>query len=468
MAKPRYRLRADGSVTALSDGFANVIANIGTSRDKAAGSTYLMTRRSDAEMVAAYRTAWLPRKIVDIPAQDATRRWRAWNADKAQISAIEAEEARLGVQRIVRDALISARLLGGAAIYIGTGERNVAAPLNADRIGRGGLRHLTIIPRTRLKAGEAESDPESPEFGKPAFYEIAKRNGWSVRIHPSRLAVFHGASVPAGAEEFIGLEGWGDSALQSVFDAIRGADGAAANAVSLIFEANVDVLHIPRLMEMLAEPGGDASVARYLTLLAITKGNNGMMVLDGGDTSQPDGKAGGTQYERKGASLAGVAEIWDRAIQAVAGAADIPATRLFGMSPAGMNATGESDLQNYAQRVATIQAMEIAPAMHMLDECLIRSAIGTRPPEIFYDWRSIWETTAKERAEVGTATAGIIASLATSQLFPVETLQQAAANAMIETGALPGLEGAVEEFGLDLAEPDDDDDAPPPQEAEEV
>ena len=29
---------------------------------------------------------------------------------------------------------------------------------------------------------------------------------------------------------------------------------------------------------------------------------------------------------------------------------------------------------------------------------------------------------------------------------------------MIETGALPGLEGAVDEFGLDLDEPDEDDD----------
>lgn len=455
MAKPRYRLRADGSVVHLGDGFANMVANIGTARDKSAASTYLMSRRSDVELVAAYRTAWLPRKIVDIPAQDATRRWRSWNADKAQISAIEAEEARLGAQRIVRDALISARLLGGAAIYLGTGDTNVARPLDLGRIGIGGLRHLTIIARNKLRAGDIETDPESAEFNKPAWYEIAKQNGASVRIHPSRLAVLHGASVPVGAEDHVGSEGWGDSALQSVFDAIRGADGAAASAISLVFEANVDVLHIPRLMEMLREPGGDQSVARYLTMLAVTKGNNGMLVLDGGDTAETADKSGGTKYERKGATFAGVADVWDRAIQAAAGAADIPVTRLYGMSPAGMDATGESDMQNYAQRVATIQAMDITPALHMLDECLIRSALGARPKEIYYDWRSIWESTAKERAEVGVATASIVSSLATSQLFPVVTLQQAAANAMIETGALPGLEGAVDEFGLELEEPDD-------------
>lgn len=61
-------------------------------------------------------------------------------------------------------------------------------------------------------------------------------------------------------------------------------------------------------------------------------------------------------------------------------------------------------------------------------------------------------------ANAGKVTAEIVASLAGSNLFPVETLQQAAANAMIETGALPGLESAVDEFGLDLEEPDEDDD----------
>ena len=114
-------------------------------------------------------------------------------------------------------------------------------------------------------------------------------------------------------------------------------------------------------------------------------------------------------------------------------------------------------MQNYAQRVAAMQTMEIGPALAVLDECLIRSALGSRPAEIYYDWRAIWETTTKERADIGKATAEIVGLLAGTSLFPIPTLQQAAANAMIETGALPGLEGAVDEFGLDLEEPDDAD-----------
>ena len=456
MQKPHYRRTADGRTVFLGDGLQNALANIRTPRDKASGSVYHFVRHSDAELIAAYRSAWLPRKIVDIPAQDATRRWRSWNADKAQISALEAEESRLRLQHTVKECLISARLMGGAAIYIGTGERDVSKPLSVDRIGAGGVHHLTVIPRTILTAGDIDADPESPWFGKPAFYKLGKGTGQQVEIHPSRLAIMHGASIPAGADAF-GADGWGDSVLQSAIDAIKQADGVSASAASLMFEANVDVLHLPELMKMLGEPGGEASVTRYLSILATNKGINGMLVLDGGATI--DGKANGrTDYERKGASFAGIGDVWDRFMQAVSGAADIPATRLFGQAPTGMNSTGESDLQNYAQRVAAMQSMEIGPALALLDECLIRSALGSRPPEIYYDWRSIWETTAKERAEVGKATAEIVGALAGTNLFPIPTLQQAAANAMIETGAMPGLEGAVDEFGLDLEEPDDADD----------
>ena len=57
----------------LSDGLMNLVANLGTDRDKAAGSFYAPAIIADDQLINAYRTAWLPRKIVDIPANDAVR-----------------------------------------------------------------------------------------------------------------------------------------------------------------------------------------------------------------------------------------------------------------------------------------------------------------------------------------------------------------------------------------------------------
>ena len=49
-----------------------------------------------------------------------------------------------------------------------------------------------------------------------------------------------------------------------------------------------------------------------------------------------------TQY-----TFTGLPDVYDRVMMDVAGAAKTPVTKLFGRSPAGMNATGESDMNNY-------------------------------------------------------------------------------------------------------------------------
>ena len=447
MSKPKYRRTADGATMLMHDGFQNVVANLGTSRDKAFAGGYYSRVYSSAEMLNAYRSSWLPRKIVDIPAMDATRRWRAWQADKEQITALEAEEKRLGIVGKMRDALIAARLYGGAVVYISNGETDVEQPLIPARIKQGGIRHLTVIGRDYISPGQASTNPESPQFGKPDWYEV---NG--KRIHPSRLVSLTGAKLPAGSPM---IEPWGDSVLVSMFDAIKQADSTAANIASMTYEAIVDVLRIPNLMEMLREQGGDAKLTRYLMTLATAKGNNGMLVLDGGGSVPgSDKRDGGTEYDRKQMSFGGLGDIWDRAMQNVAGAADIPMTRLFGMAPGGLNATGDGDAQNYAAKIAAMQAIELSPEMAILDECLIRSALGARPPEIYSVWRPIYEPSDMERAALGKVTAEIIAALGTTGLFLEEVLAEAGANAMIETGSLPGLEAAVDEYGLDKVEVD--------------
>ncbi|MGY3330111.1 phage-related protein (TIGR01555 family) [Mesorhizobium sp. USDA 4775] len=124
-------------IALVRDSLTNLVSRMGTGRDKAASSFYAFTSLSDAELLAAYRTAWLPRKIVDIPAFDAVRAWRDWQAEGDSIEPIEAEEKRLNVRGKVFEAKVKARLWGGAAIHIGTGDADLAAPLEIERSFRG-------------------------------------------------------------------------------------------------------------------------------------------------------------------------------------------------------------------------------------------------------------------------------------------------------------------------------------------
>lgn len=427
----------------VGDSLTNLVSRMGTGRDKAALSVYTTPLLTDQEILDAYRGSWLPRKIVDIPAFDSVRAWRDWQAEQDRIEAIEAEEKRLNVQGKVLEARTKARLWGGAAIHIGTGDEDLWKPLDVERIRAGGIKHLTVLTRRQLKAGELDRDPASEWFGKPKIYALTAGDRAQLEIHPSRLVVFSGNQQPDVELIGGGDLAWGDSVLLSVMEAIKQADGTAANIASLVFEAKIDIVRVPSFMASLRDEGYRAKLLERFTLAATAKGINGTLILDKEE-----------EYESKSASFATLPDVMDRFLQIVSGAADIPATRLLGQSPAGMNATGESDLRNYYDRLSSEQAIIMAPAMHRMDEALIRSALGARPPEVYYEWAPLWGMSEKEKAEVFKmkADAGrALAGSAAGTLLPVEALSDALVNTFTEDGSLPGLEAAIEEYGT-LAE----------------
>ena len=417
----------------IRDGLVNLVANLGTGRDKAAHTAYGPPVLTAQDAVNAYRSAWLPRKIVDIPAMDACRKWRSWNGEAKEISALEAEEARLGVRGKLLETFIKARLFGGAALYIGTGDSDPSKPLNPERVQKGGLRHINVLTRRVLSAGELDRDPESPRYGLPSFYTLSAGTQL-VDIHPSRLVILRGAEIP-DAELAPHMSGWGDSVLTAIYDEIRRADSTSAYIASLVFEAKIDVIRIPGFMSMMADPASEQQVLDRLRLAAMAKGINGTLVLDKEE-----------EFDQKKQEFGSLRDILLAFMQLVSGAADIPVTRLLGQSPGGLNASGESDIRNYYDRIQSIQELELQPALEVLDNCLIRSALGTRPPEVFYTWRSLWQTTDKERADIGKTTAESIKLINETRLIPEEVLSKVAVNKLTESGVAPGLESEMADW----------------------
>ncbi len=431
-----------GKLAQFKDGLVNLVANLGTPRDKAASSFYGVPHLSDVDADNAYRGTWLARKVIDIPALDSCRKWRGWSAEQDQITDIEAEEKRLGLQQKVLDAMIRARLTGGAALYIGTGHADPMKPLNPESLSKGGIRHLNVLSKRVLTAGELDRDPESPGYGRPAFYNLSSGTTGQLQIHPSRLVILQGAVKPD--PELAAGDGWGDSVLLAISKAIKDADATAGNIASLVFEAKVDIVKIPDFMERLADPEFEAQMLQRLQLAMMAKGINGTLIMDAAE-----------EYEQKTAQFGGLTDVLMAFMQMASGASDIPMTRLLGQSPGGLNASGESDLRNYYDRISSNQELVLQPALQVLDECLIRSALGTRPPEVFYNWRSLWQTTDKERADIGKTTAETIKTVAETRLIPDPVMVQVAANMLTEAGVAPGLEAEMLKYGESAPEDDD-------------
>lgn len=419
-----------------TDSLRAVVAGLGDpARDKRAGAYYGCQHITDEQLLNAFRSAWLAKKIVTIPAMDATRKGRNWQATADQIEAIEAEEKRLGLWGKLYDAQVKARLWGGAAILIGTGESDPSQPLEPESVGKGGIKYLTVLSRREIVAGQIDQDALSETYGKPRDYQVTGTISMAT-IHPSRLAVFIGAPhadplLAQGANM-----GWGDSVLESVYEAMRNADGTAANIASLVFEANVDVFGMPNLSQNLSDPTYRENLLTRFSLSATAKGINRAIIRDAEET-----------YDRKQITFASLPETMQIFLQMVSGAADIPVTRLLGQSPAGMSATGESDMKNYHDRIQSMQSIEITPAIWRLDECLIRSALGSRPPEIFYSWSPLEQMSEKELAEIGKSNADTAAVLVNTGLFTPEELRTVVTTQLVESSFYPGLDQAVADTG---------------------
>lgn len=424
-----------GKIINVLDGLKNVVANLGTARDKAAHTQYVDSAYDPHELLTTYAVSWVARAGVDYPAEDAVRKWRAWRADAAQISKIEAVENQLGLQSKLQECLVSARLLGGAAIYINTAAADKSKPLGDNEQ----IKSLVVMTRNTLQAQPIVKDIDSEYYGLPEYYAINSGERHArVVIHASRLVVLHGAHSVNDPSYNLNDQAWGDSVLKAARDALNQRNSTMANVASLIFEAKVDVFKFAGFADMLAA-GKDSAIISRAHLQAAMKGINGAVVIDGND-----------DYDHKTASFGSLPDLIAKFQEEVAGAFRIPVTRLFGRSAAGLSGQGDGDERVYYDRVSHEQSTCITPAMARLDRLIVRQALGSNPPEVYYEWRPLRQSTELERADIFTKVANAARAIAGSsagEIIPLDALSDSLVNELTELGVLPGLEKAIEGYG---------------------
>lgn len=421
----------DGLTRAQYDSLENLVMGLGTSKDKLFGTKHVFNELSKQQLEAAYRSDWIARKVVNIPAADATREWRTWQSDNKDIEALEALEKELRLQQKVRLALTRARLYGGAALLIGADAGSMDQPLDTSRVKKGALKFVHVVSRYELNPVEMDWDIESPTYGQPKYW--MRSFGPQERIHPTRVVRFVGNELPDPA---VGM-GWGDSILQTVNDAVLAAGLVAAGGAQIVSELKMDVVKIPDLTASMSNKKYSSLLMDRFALANMTKSLYSVLLLDKEE-----------EWQRISAQMTGLPDTLRMYFLIASGAADIPATRMLGQSPAGLSATGESDLRNYYDNVRSIQTTEQGPAMALLDECLIRSALGTfQPGDIVYDWNPLWQLDEQAEANITAQKATAFKTDVDAGLIPAEVLRDARINQLIEDGVYPGLEQILDAYG---------------------
>lgn len=413
----------------FKDSMRNVITRLGSGVDKGAANRHYYNELSNDELRTVYASSWTAKQIVDIPVEDATKKWRSWGGDEAEAAKIATLERTMGVQSKVVQGFTRARLYGGSALFIGAGSDVFEDPLLIEDVDK--LHFLTPLTRLDLTAEKIETDLTSEFFGQPSMYSVQTGLGQKVRIHPSRLVIFRGFDVLDQSR--FSLSGrdinWGMSVLHPAIEPIRQYDACMASVNSLVSEAKTDVIKIKDLTKNLKNKGYEDNLTKRMQVARDLKGIHGILALDGEE-----------EYESSTYSFSGFGDVIDRMMVATAGASDIPVTRLFGMSPGGLNATGEGDLTNYYDGVSSLQSNYLSPALWVLDQVLAKAATASEDISKFQpEWRPIKKMTEKEISENNERNAKTVKTLTETRLFDEQALAEASTSIMTE-GGFKGLE----------------------------
>ncbi len=455
------------------DGLANLFSRLGTGADRNTRSFYYAHELGQEQLEAAYRSSWLTRKVHDLVPFEMTRAGRSWKADKEQIELLEGYEKRLQLWHKLRQALTVARLHGGAALVLGVRQGMPDQPLRVAALGKETLRYAVVFSRHQLTAPMGiDRDPESDFFGQPLMWEMRAPRGNAVRIHPSRVITFHGAPLPQGALALSELDRfWGDPLLISIKSAIDNAETVQAAIATLLHEMKQDVISIPGLTEKIATEGHEGLLAARIEAAQQMKSMFNTLLIDGGKGGEA--KEGGETWETRQLSFAQYPEMLAGFLGIVAGASDIPVTRLLGQSPGGLQSTGKGEQVDFNRMIAAKQDADLGPGLLRLDEILVRSALGSRPAEIYSDFAPLDELDAATASEIEKREAETVQIYSTSGLIPADALSEAVQNRLLENGRWPGLDAALETAKLEakaLEEGDDDatlDPNAPPEPANE-
>lgn len=392
-----YLTRVRAAIATRFDGWWNAVTGVGGQNGRGMMSFGVLEGEylglQDVE--ALYNFDGIAARIVDaVPEHSLRQGFTVSTGDSDEETAVLAALDDLGAIEMLRRAWTWGRLFGGGAIYLGVDDGNPPEePLDESSLRR--VLWLSDVDRRDLYPVEYDNDPNSPRFGQPVTYQMNRMGGAravTMLVHHTRLIRFEG--VTPTRRRRLQLMGWGDSVLQRAYQELMQARGAFAASGDLVQQASQGVLKMRGLMDMMASDSDDL-VKRRLALMDRSRSVARSILLD----------ADGEDFGRVDAgSLSGVADIMDRMVNLLASVTGIPVTVLMGQAPAGLNATGDSDIRNWYDKLQSEREATLRARANRLVRLLLLSREGPTGGIEPEGWRVVlpplWQSTPAEEADL--------------------------------------------------------------------
>jgi len=387
-----------------ADGLQNALLGMGTGRDKSKYTTAQPIVFLTQEELEALYGEWLPRRIVDIVAEQSTRKgfkvlFGGEGAAAEEVAGIEQAIEDLYILENLMLASKNARLYGGSVIllYINDG-RSADQPV--DRRNIRSIEGMEVLDRWQI--APVINEENLYDYSKATYYQIISgdliNQPQLQLIHKDRILRFDGAWLPYRIRQR--NYGWGMSCLQTVYDSFKHYWTGLNSAATLLTEFDVFVHKLRGLSTMLAA-GKEKDVRDRLVLNDMSRSIYRGYAID----------AEKEEIEFISRNFGGIGEVLEKLRIDIIGASQIPHTILFGESPSGLGSTGRSEERDFAKMLGDYQSAHYKRPLQKLVEMIMLSKDGPTKGKVPDSWRvsfnDLFELNEREKADVRARVAAV-------------------------------------------------------------
>lgn len=401
------------------DGYTNMLNKYGTSQDNSTAYQYSQEMiTNDLELIRLYEGNGLFTKIINRPAEEAVK--HGFDIDYGDEDIAEYVDDRmdeLNLEEKFATAEKWARLYGGSIIVMLVNDgRGLEEPLDWNNVTS--IEELRVFERAIVQPDYTSMynfhfmdtiDSNRP-FAEPEYYQVFSIYGYFI-VHRTRCLVFRNSRLPEQTTNAI-YRYWGIPEYVKIKRALRECITSHEDGVKLLERSVQAIYKMKNLANMLSTEEGEDKVLQRLQVIDMARGILNSIAID----------TDGEDYDFKTLGMNGVKDVIDATCNMLSAVTDIPQTILFGRSPAGMNSTGESDLENYYNMVENIQKQNMkANSRTVIDLILKQGMIEGKIPEIpkyKVKFAALWSMSDTEKANVEqTKAATEYAKAQTAQIY---------------------------------------------------
>lgn len=385
------------------DGYVNLLNRYGTKQDNS--EAYKFEREPvipDMQLTGLYEGNGLFSKIIDTPAEEALKHGFDLNLKSDELNAfVEDALDDLEWEERAATAIKWARLYGGALIVMLIDDgRGLEEPVDWEHIRS--IDELRVYERSIVQPDYASLYQQDyggkgvgnrvSKFGQPEYYYVSSIYG-SFKVHESRCLVFRNGVLPEQTSNATYLF-WGMPEYVRIRRALRETVTAHTDSVKLLERSVQAIYSMKGLASLLTTDDGENQVLKRLQLVDTSRGLLNSIAID----------SEGEQYDFKTFQFSGVKDVIDATCNMLSALTNIPQTILFGRSPAGMNATGDSDFESYYNFVEKIQRLMLKRNLRTLLDVVFRAGIASgdvaEEPDYKLEFKPLWSLSDTEQAAV--------------------------------------------------------------------